>query len=143
MRKQTPKLDWQVCEDEGAWHLAQAQPSPFLVRRTGQVLRRWCWWLGIALVILLPVLVEGYREVRRADEAMTRVEEEVRAAVAAEAWVRPHTAERAVVTAEGVAVPNPEIAQMMNTTPGTVAVTLSRTRDRLQKEYQAYMGGVA
>jgi hypothetical protein len=24
-----------------------------------------------------------------------------------------------------------------------VAVTLSRTRDRLQKEYQAYMGGVA
>ena len=38
---------------------------------------------------------------------------------------------------------NPEIAQMMNTTPGTVAVTLSRTRDRLQKEYQAYMGGVA
>ena len=38
---------------------------------------------------------------------------------------------------------NPEIAQMLNTTPGTVAVTLSRTRDRLQKEYQAYMGGVA
>ena len=38
---------------------------------------------------------------------------------------------------------NPEIAKMLNTTPGTVAVTLSRTRDRLQKEYQAYMGGVA
>ena len=38
---------------------------------------------------------------------------------------------------------NPEIARMLNTTPGTVAVTLSRTRDRLQKEYQAYMGGVA
>src|SRR4051812_9887244 len=38
---------------------------------------------------------------------------------------------------------NPEIAKLMNTTPGTVAVTLSRTRDRLQKEYQAYQGGVA
>jgi RNA polymerase sigma-70 factor (ECF subfamily) len=38
---------------------------------------------------------------------------------------------------------NPEIARMLSTTPGTVAVTLSRTRDRLQKEYQAYMGGVA
>jgi len=38
---------------------------------------------------------------------------------------------------------NPEIAQLMNTTPGTVAVTLSRTRDRLHKEYQAYQGGVA
>jgi RNA polymerase sigma factor (sigma-70 family) len=38
---------------------------------------------------------------------------------------------------------NPEIAQMLNTTPGTVAVTLSRTRDRLEKEYRAYVGGVA
>ena len=38
---------------------------------------------------------------------------------------------------------NPEIARLLNTTPGTVAVTLSRTRDRLQKEYQAYQGGVA
>ena len=38
---------------------------------------------------------------------------------------------------------NPEIAQILNTTPGTVAVTLSRTRDRPEKEYRAYMGGVA
>ena len=38
---------------------------------------------------------------------------------------------------------NPEIARLLNTTPGTVAVTLSRTRDRLEKEYQAYLGGVA
>jgi RNA polymerase sigma-70 factor, ECF subfamily len=38
---------------------------------------------------------------------------------------------------------NPEIARLLNTTPGTVAVTLSRTRDRLEKEYRAYMGGVA
>lgn len=38
---------------------------------------------------------------------------------------------------------NPEIAKLMNTTPGTVAVTISRTRDRLEKEYQAYLGGVA
>ena len=38
---------------------------------------------------------------------------------------------------------NPEIAQLLNTTPGTVAVTLSRTRDRLEKEFRAYLGGVA
>jgi DNA-directed RNA polymerase specialized sigma24 family protein len=38
---------------------------------------------------------------------------------------------------------NPEIAQLLNTTPGTVAVTLSRTRDRLEKEYRAFVGGVA
>ena len=38
---------------------------------------------------------------------------------------------------------NPEIARLMNTTPGTVAVTLSRTRDRLEKEFRSYLGGVA
>ena len=38
---------------------------------------------------------------------------------------------------------NPEIARLLKTTPGTVAVTLSRTRGRLEKEFRAYMGGVA
>ena len=38
---------------------------------------------------------------------------------------------------------NPEIARMLDTTPGTVAVTLSRTRDRLEKEFRAYQGGAA
>lgn len=38
---------------------------------------------------------------------------------------------------------NPEIARLLNTTPGTVAVTLSRTRDRLQKEFRSYLGGVS
>jgi RNA polymerase sigma-70 factor (ECF subfamily) len=37
---------------------------------------------------------------------------------------------------------NPEIARLLKTTPGTVAVTLSRTRDRLQQEFRAYLGGV-
>ena len=38
---------------------------------------------------------------------------------------------------------NPEIARLLETTPGTVAVTLSRTRDRLEKEFRAYLGGIA
>jgi RNA polymerase sigma-70 factor (ECF subfamily) len=38
---------------------------------------------------------------------------------------------------------NPEIARILQTTPGTVAVTLSRTRDRLEKEFRAYQGGIA
>ena len=38
---------------------------------------------------------------------------------------------------------NPEIARLLGTTPGTVAVTLSRTRDRLQQDYRSYVGGVA
>jgi RNA polymerase sigma-70 factor (ECF subfamily) len=35
---------------------------------------------------------------------------------------------------------NAEIAAIVGTTPGTVAVTLSRTRDRLEKEFRAYQG---
>jgi RNA polymerase sigma-70 factor, ECF subfamily len=38
---------------------------------------------------------------------------------------------------------NPEIARELDTTPGTVAVTLSRTRDRLEKEFRSYMEGAA
>jgi RNA polymerase sigma-70 factor (ECF subfamily) len=38
---------------------------------------------------------------------------------------------------------NPEIARLLDTTPATVAVTLSRTRNLLEKEYRAYTGGVA
>lgn len=38
---------------------------------------------------------------------------------------------------------NPEIARILETTPGTVAVTISRTRDRLEKEFRAYEGGLA
>jgi RNA polymerase sigma-70 factor (ECF subfamily) len=35
---------------------------------------------------------------------------------------------------------NPEIAQALGTTPASVAVTLSRTRDRIQQEFRSYMG---
>jgi RNA polymerase sigma-70 factor, ECF subfamily len=37
---------------------------------------------------------------------------------------------------------NSEVAKMMNTTEGTVAVTLHRTRTRLQREIQSYTGEV-
>lgn len=37
---------------------------------------------------------------------------------------------------------NPEIAQALGTTPGSVAVTLSRTRDRIQQEFLSYMGEI-
>ena len=36
---------------------------------------------------------------------------------------------------------NLEIAQALGTTPASVAVTLSRTRDRIQQEFKSYMGG--
>lgn len=92
MGKREPILDWQV-QEEGA----ARPPSP--VMSTGGIPsarrppRRWRWWaLGIVLTLLLPALVEGYREVQRADAAMTRVENEVRAAVAAEMWVDAHAA---------------------------------------------------
>ena len=37
---------------------------------------------------------------------------------------------------------NPEIAQALGTTTASVAVTLSRTRDRIQQEFRAYMGEI-
>jgi RNA polymerase sigma-70 factor (ECF subfamily) len=37
---------------------------------------------------------------------------------------------------------NPEIAQALGTTPASVAVTLSRTRDRIQQEFRSYMGEI-
>jgi RNA polymerase sigma-70 factor (ECF subfamily) len=37
---------------------------------------------------------------------------------------------------------NPEIAQILGTTTATVAVTLSRTRDRIQQEFKSYMGEI-
>jgi RNA polymerase sigma-70 factor (ECF subfamily) len=36
---------------------------------------------------------------------------------------------------------NGEIAQILGTTTGTVAVTLSRARDRIEKEFRSYQGG--
>jgi RNA polymerase sigma-70 factor (ECF subfamily) len=36
---------------------------------------------------------------------------------------------------------NPEIARLLGTTPGTVAVTLHRSRERIEKELEAYLGG--
>jgi RNA polymerase sigma-70 factor (ECF subfamily) len=35
---------------------------------------------------------------------------------------------------------NPEIAEMLGTTQNTVAVTLSRARERIQREFKAYRG---
>jgi RNA polymerase sigma-70 factor (ECF subfamily) len=37
---------------------------------------------------------------------------------------------------------NPEIAQALGTTTASVAVTLSRTRDRIQQEFRSYMGEI-
>ncbi len=37
---------------------------------------------------------------------------------------------------------NPEIAHALGTTTASVAVTLSRTRDRIQQEYRSYMGEI-
>ena len=36
---------------------------------------------------------------------------------------------------------NPEVARLLGTTEGTVAVTLSRTRDRIHTEFQSFWGG--
>jgi len=94
---------------------------------------------NIPLDELEPVLAEpAHRSPDRAHTA-TEIREWLRGALAR---LNPRIAQMfAMRFFEGKE--NPEIARLLETTPGTVAVTLSRTRDRLEKEYRAYVGGVA
>jgi RNA polymerase sigma-70 factor (ECF subfamily) len=85
-----------------------------------------------------PVLSDSAH--RRPDRAQTsnEIREWLREAVAR---LNPRVAQMFVLRFfEGK--DNPEIARLLETTPGTVAVTLSRTRDKLEKEYRSYLGGV-
>ena len=93
----------------------------------------------IPLDELEPVLAEpAYRSPDR-QQASTETRTWLRATLAR---LHPRIAEMFVLRFfEGK--DNPEIARLMGTTPGTVAVTLSRTRDRLEKEYRTFQGGVA
>src|ERR1051326_8808205 len=87
---------------------------------------------NIPLDELEPVLAEpAHRSPERA-QASGETREWLRGALAR---LNPRIAEMfSLRFFEGV--DNPEIARILNTTPGTVAVTLSRTRDRLEKEFQ-------
>jgi hypothetical protein len=106
MGKRETVLDWQLLEDGAPG--PPSVPAPARISRPQRLPRRWQrWTLAILLALLLPVLVEGYREVHRADQKMARVEDEVRAAVTADAWIEQHQGE-AVKTA-GLAHPDPEI----------------------------------
>lgn len=93
---------------------------------------------NVPLDELEPVLAESPH--RRPDRAQSssEIREWLREAVAR---LNPRIAQMFILRFfEGRE--NPEIARLLDTTPGTVAVTLSRTRDRLEKEYQSYLGGV-
>ena len=62
-------------------------------------------------------------------------------------WLREMVARLSPLAAEIFALRfyegmgTPEIARALGTTEGTVAVTLSRARGRIEKEYQAHIGG--
>ncbi len=94
---------------------------------------------NVPLDELEPVLAEpAFRSPERA-QASSEIREWLRGALAR---LNPKIAQMfALRFFEGR--DNPEIAQLLDTTPGTVAVTLSRTRDRLEKEFRAYLGGAA
>lgn len=75
MEKRKPTLDWQILEDRAPWppSIDASGVSP----GTRRIRRRWWWVVGILAAVLLPALVEGYREVRQADAVMDRIEREV------------------------------------------------------------------
>lgn len=94
---------------------------------------------NIPLDELEPVLAESSHRSPERARSSGEIREWLRTALAR---LNPRIAEMFVLRFfEGK--DNPEIARIMNTTPGTVAVTLSRTRDRLEKEFLAELGGVA
>lgn len=94
---------------------------------------------NVPLDELEPVLAESPQHAPDRAHASGEIREWLRAALGR---LNPRIAEMfALRFFEGK--DNPEIAQLLKTTPGTVAVTLSRTRDRLEKEYRAYVGGLA
>jgi hypothetical protein len=83
MRKRDMILDWQTFEEGAAW-LPEKLPSGVMPKARRFSWRRYWWALAVGLAVLLTAFVAGYREVRRADQAMDRVEHDVRAAVAAD-----------------------------------------------------------
>ncbi len=94
---------------------------------------------NIPLDELEPVLAESAHRGPDRAQASSEIREWLRTALAR---LNPRIAEMFTLRFfEGK--DNPEIARLLNTTPGTVAVTLSRTRDRLQKEFRSELGGVA
>jgi RNA polymerase sigma-70 factor (ECF subfamily) len=94
---------------------------------------------NIPLDELEPVLAESAHRGPDRLQSSSEIREWLRVALAR---LNPRIAEMFVLRFfEGRE--NPEIARLLKTTPGTVAVTLSRTRDRLEKEYRAYLGGLA
>ena len=64
-------------------------------------------------------------------------------------WLRSAVAKLSPTAAEAFVLrffedkKNTEIAEILGTTPATVAVTLHRTRERLEREYRAEVGGVS
>lgn len=84
MGERNTLLDWQILEEGAAWP-PHSPASP--VRGPGPrrySRRQWWYVLACLATILLPALVLGYAEIRRAGQAMGRVENDVRAAVTTE-----------------------------------------------------------
>jgi len=87
---------------------------------------------NIPLDELEPVLAESAHRGPDRAQSSAEIREWLRIALAR---LNPRIAEMFILRFfEGK--DNPEIARLLNTTPGTVAVTLSRTRDRLEKEFR-------
>jgi RNA polymerase sigma-70 factor (ECF subfamily) len=94
---------------------------------------------SVPLVDLEPVLAESAHHGPDRRHAAGEIRDWLRGALAR---LNPRTAQMFVLRFFEDK-DNPEIARLLDTTPGTVAVTLSRTRDRLEKEFRSYLGGVS
>ena len=94
---------------------------------------------SVPLVDLEPVLAESAHQGPERRHRAVEIRAWLRSALAR---LNPRTAQMfALRFFEGK--DNPEIARLLDTTPGTVAVTLSRARDRLEEEFRLHQGGLS
>ena len=89
-QSKAPMIEWQVCEDERDWQMAQTQPHENLKAEAPR--QRWAqrgmlrWGVPSLLVVLVLVLAGGWWLWGQAQRGLDEIERELEAAVISELW---------------------------------------------------------
>lgn len=89
-QSKAPMIEWQVCEDERDWQMAQMQPHENLKAEVPR--QRWAqrgllrWGVPFLLVVLVLVLAGGWWLWGQAQRGLDEIEGELEAAVISELW---------------------------------------------------------
>ena len=91
-------VEWRQCDGEEDWQAAIGAPLAHVRQKTASVAarsgRRVRWQVSSVGIIVLAVVLAGGWRLYQADQVMARVEDDVRAAVAADAYMHQHDGPR-------------------------------------------------